>query len=309
MAKFLIVEDEAHIRRLWRQFLESENHLCQEAEDVSEALEVIKISQYEQEPFDLILLDHTLYDELGLDVIEGVEEKDYWQDRFVIITGNSDRSLATGYAKLGCIGHLLKPVSQAQFWITIEAALERRYIYVEQKQDWEKAYEILEDLGILESVEKLKQVNNVINQQYEILKATYEKLLQDLEKSKGNEQAIGEAYQIAAETLNKSPGSIDSIIPFLKHFQYTKVFWEDVESLFNSDRLGFYLLQTYLKRIANNPTNLPTKLIAGTYKCYEYRVGSAFRLYYQKNADVILLERFGHKKLQEKIIKYLVTIS
>ncbi|MBD2358142.1 response regulator [Tolypothrix sp. FACHB-123] len=308
MPKFLIVEDEANIRRQWRGLLESENHSCQEAEDIFETLEVLIKNQNDPEDFDLIILDHHLGSETGLDAIEAIEQKvgkGYCQYRVVVITGHSNRNLATEYVKLGSIGHLLKPVSPAQFWVTIEAALERRYIYIEQREDWEKAYEVLENLGILESVDKLRQVNVEVNEQYEILRATYEKLLEELEKSKGNEQEIGEAYRRAAISLNKSPGSIDSILPFIQPFQYKEAFWKDIENLFQSDRLGFYILQTYLKRIADNPKSLPIKLIAGTDNYYEYRVGSAFRLYYRKDGNVISLERFGHKKLQEKIIKYL----
>jgi len=311
MAKFLIVEDEAYIRSQWRQYLESGHHLCQEAEDVQEALDAVKISQNEQEPFDLILLDHDLGDEYGLDVIQdtqGISETDYWQHRFIVITAYPNPDLARQYAKHGCIGHLIKPVSQAQFWATIEAALERRDIY-EQQQDWEKAYAVLEDLGLIESLGKLQEENKAINEQYEILRAIHEKLLQDLESLKGNEKEIGEAYERAERTLNISPGSIESIRPFLQPFRCTDAFWKDVEDLFKSNRLGFYLLQTYLKRIADNSTNLPTKAIKETNKFYEYRVGRSFRLYYRKIDSGISMERFGDKKVQPEIIQYLHKIG
>ncbi|BAQ63922.1 response regulator [Geminocystis sp. NIES-3709] len=304
MAHILIVDDEAHIRSEWRTRLIQENHTFQEADGIDEAVEAINNSQ-EQEPFDLILLDHSLGEELGLDLLDEVG-KDYLQYRVLVITGHGTTSLAREYASIGAIGHLIKPVSEAQFNTAIASALERRKIQVEEKEDWESAYAVLENLGIFESIEVLKSDSTKAQEQYEILKSTYDQLLDDLKLAGGQEYAIANAYEKATQTLNDSDGSVEGIIPFLTKFKVTKSFWSDVKTIFKKSRLYFFVLQSYLLRIAENPLAYRIKHLAGGADGhYEYRIGSEFRLYFRKEADDIILERFANKNIQPEIIKFL----
>jgi response regulator of citrate/malate metabolism len=304
MAHILIVDDEAHIRAEWRTRLIQENHTFQEADSIDEAVEAIENSQ-EQEPFDLILLDHSLGEELGLDLLDEVG-KDYLQYRVLVITGHGTTSLAREYASIGAIGHLIKPVSEAQFNTAIASALERRKIQVEEREDWESAYAVLENLGVLESIDILKSDSTKAQEQYEILKSTYDQLLEDLKSAGGQEYAMATAYEKATQTLNDSNGSVEGIIPFLNKFKVTKSFWGDVKTIFKRSRLYFFVLQSYLVRIAENPLAYRIKHLAGGADGhYEYRIGSEFRLYFRKEANEIILERFANKNIQDEIIKFL----
>lgn len=310
MAHFLIVDDEDFIRREWKELLNNENHTYIEAVDVDQAIEAIEQSEkIEGEPFDLILLDHNLGDENG-DVLLKYLDFDYYQHRIIVITGHGSVSLAKEYAKVGAIGHLIKPVSEIQFYNTIASALERRAIYVDEKENWQSAYQLLEDIGLLDSIEQLKVDSAKVVEQYESLKLTYEQLITDLQKAIGKESEIAGAYKKATDNLNSAPGGIDSIFPFLEGFMITSSFWSDIENVFSSDRLHFFILQAYLKRITSNPYSYRIKhLVGGTTGHYEYRIGRNYRLYFRKKEGVIILERFGHKNVQDKIIKFLSNSS
>jgi len=306
MSHFLIVDDYDHIRREWTKLINKANHTCIEAADVDQAIEAIEQSEREGEPFDLILLDHDLGgDETGVTLLEYLDF-DYCQHRIVVITASGSVSLAKEYANAGAIGHLIKPVSEIQFEITITSALERRAIYVDEKENWQSAYKLLEDIGLLDSIERLKADSVKVAEEYEHLKLIYEQLIADLEKAGGRESEIAQAYLKATDTLNSSPGGIDSILPFLEEFMITASFWSDIENVFSFDRLHFFILQSYLKRIRENPYYYRIKhLIGGATGHYEYRIGKSYRLYFRREGDVIILERFGHKNIQSKIINYL----
>lgn len=311
MAHFLIADDEPNVRKSIRLRLEAddtENHTYEEAGDLLSILKAVKSSEEseDKEPFDLILLDHDLSGPTGLDVIEKITRligDSYCEHRIVVITGSHERQLASAYAEQGAIGHLNKPVDETQFWSTIDAALRRRELYVNKKLDWESALEVLDNLGILEGIESLKGVS----QQYEALQEIHNNLLRDLQTAGQRDKQIAQAYQQASEALNQSPGSFESIYSFLREFGYTFRLVKDIEDIFATNRLQFIALQSYLKRISDNPKAYRIKhLIPGATGHYEYRVGRNFRLYFRYSGDnKIILERFGHKNVQAKIINFL----
>jgi CheY-like chemotaxis protein len=307
MAHFLIADDEAHVRSAFRLLLESQAHTYEEAGDILSIVKAVRHSELQGgESFDLILMDYDFKGPTGLDAIQQISKMmgtDYCEHRIVVITGSGQRGLSSEFAKLGAIGHLLKPVNELQFWSTIDAALTRRDLYIDKKLDWESAFDLLSNLGILEGIESLKAVS----EQYEALKTIHQNLLNDLQVAGQREQQIATAYTKATEALNNSIGSFESIYSFLQEFGYTRHFLDDVERIFCTDRLHFIVLQSYLQRIKLNPKAYMIKALAARGKGhYEYRVGRSFRLYFRySETGGIVLERFGHKTLQEKIISFL----
>lgn len=308
MTKFLIADDMKKVRDSIRSLLKSQNYICEEACDVMEIIKAVKKSESpEGEPFDLILLDYDFGDgTTGFDAIRHLQNRfgaHYCEHRLVIITGHSRRELPGEFARLGAIGHLIKPVEEAMFWATIDSALVRQDLYVYKKEDWESAYELLHNLGLIDGIESLKSTA----QQYDALQDIYQKLLSDLQRAGGQQEQIGMAYESASDALNDSPGSLESIFNFLEGFGFTKSFLEDVKEVFKRDRLHFVLLQTYLNKIQDNPLDYRIKHLApGATGHYEYRVGRSFRLYFRKAEEgQIVFERYGHKNLQQRIISYL----
>lgn len=310
MAKFLVVEDEAHIRELFLQFISDDANTSHEAtgvEDIYEALEAVESSIKDNDKFDLILLDHNLGDKTGLNFLEKLEEEfgsDYFIDKFIVMTGYTDRTIASNYSQRGSIAHILKPVSKEQFLITIDSAL----IRIENnnnKIDWQLAIELLDKEGILPSIDKVETQNQQLLEQYEILKSTYEKLLNDIQQANNKQEEISKSYEKALTFLNSANFDIESIKSVLDNFEYTPEFWKDIESLFKTNRVQFFILQNYLSRLIENSVNPQCKKLAGLDNYSEFRVGRDYRLYYSKFGSTWKLERFGNKNIQNRIIRYL----
>nr|MBN2278310.1 response regulator [candidate division Zixibacteria bacterium] len=69
MPKILVVDDEAHIRKLYNDFLKREGYQVETAAGGDEALEVLAKSR-----FDLVILDIELGDEAsGLDILKRIK--------------------------------------------------------------------------------------------------------------------------------------------------------------------------------------------------------------------------------------------
>ncbi|MCB1657940.1 MAG: response regulator [Pseudomonadales bacterium] len=306
MPHILVVDDELRIRKTWVSLLEKLGHTVVSVGNIDAAIDAIDSSYInDNEEFDLILLDHDLGDEKGLDLIR-LLEPEQTAYKVIVITGNENTAIAKDYAKAGSIAHLIKPVSNAQFYNAIEAALERQVLYRDQYEDWQQAYSLLEKMGVLESVEQLKSDFIQKDEDYNALKQIYEKLIDDVKNAGTKEAALADAYQRASDALNATKGGVEIILEYLEFFQITSSFWRDIKSSFSSDRLYFYILLQYLRKISENPLAYQIKhLIGRAPGHYEYRVGRSFRLYFRKDNDVIILERFGHKNIQEKIITYL----
>lgn len=307
MAHFLIADDEAGIRRNFRLLLESKGHTCIEASDRPGTIKAARASiSGTSEPFDLILLDYSFGDgTTGLDVMEKLG-LDYCDHRVIVLTGSRQQGLSSEFTRLGAINYLLKPISSDQFWVTIESALTRRELFVNKREDWEAALDLLDRVGVLEGIETYNTVNQQLASQLESLKVINNELQAELRQAGQREEAVARAYEKASEALSTVPGNINIIAGSLQSFSFTEPFLSDIERLFDKDRLQFYVLASYLKRIEMHP-DYPYRVLAGRAADHaEYRVGRSYRLYFRRDdAGEIVLERFGHKTVQERIIDYL----
>jgi len=307
MAHFLLVEDRLDICEIWRNWLLEEGHTCQCANTYEDAVQKIWVSeQNDGEPFDMILLDHELDGGLfGINVLSEISEEigqDYKEHRFVVITASHDMGLVSIYSQRGALGYLIKPISRESFFATIINALERRRIYVENKEDWEAAVRVLEDLELLPKIEQMERDLEA----FQALKEIHNKLLEDLRKAGGNEAKIRESYAYAYQAITNNTATIESIIPCLQPFFITESFWEDIEYTFHHERLKFYGLQSYLLRIGSDPNAYRIKHLSGDAPGhYEYRTGITHRLYFRRQDGHIVLERFGHKSKQKEILHFL----
>ena len=70
MAKILLVDDEPNIRRLFRDELEEEGHLIEQAGDGAEAL-----AEVERTHCDLVILDLRMPEMNGLEFLEKIRER------------------------------------------------------------------------------------------------------------------------------------------------------------------------------------------------------------------------------------------
>lgn len=307
MAHFLIADDQPGIRHDLQFLLESQGHTCEEASDAIEVTDIVHSSEHESfNPFDLILMDYDFGDgTTGLDIMQSLGLT-YCEHRVIVLTGGRNSNLPSEFAQLRAIGHLLKPVSEDQFWATINSALTRRELFVNKKEDWEAALELLDRAGVLEGRDNYDVVNKQLTSQLESLKAINTQLQAELKQAGSREGEIARAYEKASDTLGTVPGDINVISSSLHSFGFTRPFLSDVEILFDRDRLHFYVLTSYLKRIEAHP-DYPYRVLAGRAANHaEYRVGRSYRLYFRREEGrEIILERFGHKTVQEKITECL----
>jgi len=313
MSVFLIVEDEQNHRDQWSKWLQQKGHSTVHAIDVFSGIEVFqKIEQQLYDEPDLILLDHGLGDDYGISLIDDVVKRkifseEYFRDRIILITGSHNISLGPEYTRRGAIGSLIKPVSEPQFWMTIESALEYRRLFVDQMTDWEQAIKVLEDQGFLKPLEDLQGIQD----SYNGLKETYEKLIEDIRSASGNKQHIAEAYTKAYNALESSlVEDIGNISEVLQNFKYTDRFIEDIQNVYSRDKLYFFIFQSYLSRIASDPRSLRSRNLKVTEnRFFEYRIGREYRLYFCYADSKIEFHRLTRKTEQKDTLTYLTAMA
>lgn len=112
----LIIEDEASVRELIIKILKKREYLVREAKTVAAAHR-----QLERRKFDLILMDLTLPDGSGLEILEKISV-DY-RNRVIIVSGTGTIDVAVEAMRKGAYDFLKKPVDQKVLLITIKKAL------------------------------------------------------------------------------------------------------------------------------------------------------------------------------------------
>lgn len=117
--KILVVEDERDLSASIVNYLQSENYLCETVYDVETALEKMSLHDY-----DCILLDVTLPDGSGLDLLKTLKGKRR-ADGIIIISAKGsldDRILGL---EIGADDYLAKPFHLAELGARIKALIRR----------------------------------------------------------------------------------------------------------------------------------------------------------------------------------------
>ena len=118
--KILIVEDEAELRSILSQYLTEAGFTCEIAENFDTAIE--KISLYE---YDVVLLDITLPDGNGLELIRVIKTNNLKTGIIVISAKNSLDDKISGL-DLGADDYMTKPFQLSELNSRIKAVLRRR---------------------------------------------------------------------------------------------------------------------------------------------------------------------------------------
>ena len=113
MATVLIVDDSSYARRTHRRILESDGHTVLEAATGMAAIE----SVFMHTP-DLVLLDLTMEDMSGLDVLAKLRELEAGV-RVVVLSADVQRTTAQLVAESGALRFLAKPVAPEQLLETV----------------------------------------------------------------------------------------------------------------------------------------------------------------------------------------------
>ncbi|WP_204345601.1 sigma-54-dependent transcriptional regulator [Psychroserpens algicola] len=154
MAKILVIEDEAAIRRVLVKILSEENDTYEvdEAEDGLAGVEKIK-----KEDFDLVLCDIKMPKMDGVEVLEAVK-KIKPETPMVMISGHGDLDTAVNTMRLGAFDYISKPPDLNRLLNTVRIALDRKELVVENKMLKKKVSKKYEMIGESEAIAHIKDM-------------------------------------------------------------------------------------------------------------------------------------------------------
>ena len=128
MARILIVDDEAPIRKLLVRFLSRKGHECDTANTADEAWTLLT-----KQPYDLVLSDVNMPGTSGLDLAPRIAE-DYPDTPVVMVTGVDDAEVAERAVEAGAYGYITKPFVPNEILIGVMNALRRRDLEIENRR-------------------------------------------------------------------------------------------------------------------------------------------------------------------------------
>ncbi len=150
MAKILVVDDEAAIRKTMKEILEYEKHNVDTAKDGFDALDKIKKTQY-----DLILLDIKMPKKDGIEVLEDIM-KLAPEVPVIMITGHGTVETAVEALKKGAYDFLEKPLDLNRLLVAVRNALERKDLVKETKKLKRKIQKTYELIGESPAIKQVK---------------------------------------------------------------------------------------------------------------------------------------------------------
>ncbi|WP_109097691.1 sigma-54 dependent transcriptional regulator [Aquimarina sp. AU58] len=154
MAKILVIEDEAAIRRVLVKILSEENNKYEvfEAEDGLSGIEKIKAEDY-----DLVLCDIKMPKMDGVEVLEAIK-KIKPEIPIVMISGHGDLDTAVNTMRLGAFDYISKPPDLNRLLNTVRNALDRKELVVENKMLKKKVSKNYEMIGESKAISDIKNI-------------------------------------------------------------------------------------------------------------------------------------------------------
>lgn len=154
MAKILIIEDEASIRRVLSKILAEENdqYIVSEAADGEEGLEKIK-----NDDFDLVICDIKMPKKDGEEVLHEAK-KIKPETPFIMISGHGDLETAVNTMRLGAFDYISKPPDLNRLLTTVRNALDNKLLVVENKRLKKKVSKNYQMIGESEPIQQIKDM-------------------------------------------------------------------------------------------------------------------------------------------------------
>ncbi len=154
MAKILVIEDEASIRRVLVKILSEENDTYQ----VDEAADgLIGLEKIKKEDYDLVLCDIKMPKMDGVEVLEAVK-KIKPETTIVMISGHGDIDTAVNTMRLGAFDYISKPPDLNRLLNTVRIALDRKELVVENKMLKKKVSKNYEMIGESKAISHIKDL-------------------------------------------------------------------------------------------------------------------------------------------------------
>jgi len=154
MAKILVIEDEAAIRRVLVKILSEENDAYQvsEAEDGLLGIDLIKAEDY-----DLVFCDIKMPKMDGVEVLEAIK-KIKPEIPIVMISGHGDLDTAVNTMRLGAFDYISKPPDLNRLLNTVRNALDRKELVVENKRLKKKVSKNYDMIGESKAISDIKNI-------------------------------------------------------------------------------------------------------------------------------------------------------
>ncbi|MDH3698137.1 MAG: sigma-54 dependent transcriptional regulator [Flavobacteriaceae bacterium] len=154
MAKILVIEDEAAIRRVLVKILTEENdsYEVEEAEDGAKGLDQIK-----KNDFDLALCDIKMPKMDGMEVLQSAK-KIKPEIPFIMISGHGDLDTAVHAMRIGAFDYISKPPDLNRLLTTVRNALDKKELVVENKTLRKKISKNYEMVGEGKEIELIKEM-------------------------------------------------------------------------------------------------------------------------------------------------------
>ncbi len=168
MAKILIVDDEAAIRRLVCSILDAKGY---NSFSVSSALEAKAL--LEKHRYQLLLTDIRMPGESGLELIRDVHDR-YPDTATVVMSAIDDLEVADAARNLGVYGYILKPLNRSELLITVSNALHRRELERLNRRHETHLSELVQERTVelqetISALERAKQELQASRKDYELL--------------------------------------------------------------------------------------------------------------------------------------------
>ncbi|UTW08459.1 sigma-54-dependent transcriptional regulator [Pseudomonas benzenivorans] len=118
----LLVEDSLPLATLYQQYLEAQGHQVVLAADGQQALQAL-----ESQRFHLVLLDLSLPDMHGFDVLRHIKQQAI-DVSVVVVTANDSAEVAMDAVHLGAVDFLTKPIDASRLLVTVNNVLKQHHL-------------------------------------------------------------------------------------------------------------------------------------------------------------------------------------
>ncbi|MCP2519734.1 response regulator [Candidatus Aminicenantes bacterium AC-708-M15] len=155
--KLLVVDDEEGIRNLLSDFLTSKGYYCTSAPSAEKALEILE----SENDYSLVLSDIKMPTKSGLELLKEIKQN-YPEIEVIMISALRDIDLAIEAMSNGAFNYITKPFKLQEVLITVEQALERRRLILENKRYQENLEELVKQKTI-DLEETLRELRTTYN--------------------------------------------------------------------------------------------------------------------------------------------------
>jgi len=125
--RILIVDDEEAIRELLAEYFQAPEYVCRTAGNASEAMQLLA-----EENFHVALCDILMPGLNGLELLSLIKAMEA-DIEVIMLTSISDVKVAVSALRIGACDYVLKPFNGEELIITVNRALERRRLSIENR--------------------------------------------------------------------------------------------------------------------------------------------------------------------------------